>query len=71
VTSEILSRLRIIASMLQSQTGSPESILERTLSATTSLIQWIEAQPVLLTDDIIDDAALMAAVEDVLGIVEE
>lgn len=62
---DTLSRLRLIAGILQSQTGSPESRLERALLATEALMRALEAKP--LTDDQIDNAAFRAAVQDVFG----
>ncbi len=62
ITREHLSRLRIISGILQSQTGSPESRLERALLATESLMRSMEP-----TDAQIDNAAFRAAVQDVFG----
>lgn len=58
--NEIIPRLEILASILQSQSGSPESRLERALSYTESLIQWVEARAVSEPSRTFDTDALRA-----------
>lgn len=58
--NEIIPRLEILASILQSQSGSPESRLERALSYTESLIRWVEARAELEPSRTLDTDVMRA-----------